>query len=156
MNINLCSQKHHPHRRVSKQTAHKTSLGEGLWSLICTAIYSNNVPWYFEVINSDSRVSFEFVVRLYSSNFRCDLINKMVFIEYIPYAVLRRTWCEPTLLFKKKFFFIDPMWLPDHMTDNVIFIKSYFLWVVDQLFTFCIDRLSGFSDEDFERFFPSI
>ena len=38
------------------------------------------------------------------------------------------------------FFFFDPIWLPDHVTDDIIFIKPYFLLVVDQLVKFCIYR----------------
>ena len=32
------------------------------------------------------------------------IYNEMVFIEYIPCAVLRRTWCKPTLFILKVFF----------------------------------------------------
>ena len=57
------------------------------------------------------------------------------------------------LLFFKAFsFFFDPIWLPDHVTNDIIFIKAYFPWVVDQLVTFCINQLSGFSP----KIFPSI
>ena len=63
------------------------------------------------------------------------------------------TWCKPSLLFVEGgFFFFDPICVPDDVTDDVIFIKPYFPWEVDQLVKFCIDRLSCFSYEDFQRF----
>ena len=57
------------------------------------------------------------------------------------------------LLFFKVFsFFFDPIWLPDHVTNDIIFIKAYFPLVVDQLVTFCINQLSGFSPKIFKDF----
>ena len=51
--------------------------------------------------------------------------NYMVFMEYISYTVLRRTWCEPTFVFLKVFlFFFDPIWLPDHVADDIFIIMN--------------------------------
>ena len=56
----------------------------------------------------------------------------MVFMEYLPCAVLKRTWCKPTLVFFKGFFSLI-QYDARPVTDDVTFIKLYFPWVVDQL-----------------------
>jgi len=56
--------------------------------------------------------------------------NEMVFMEYFPCTVLRRTWCKENLLFFEGFFLSLIQYGARPGTDDVTFIKLYFPWVV--------------------------